>query len=423
MIYTLSNYFDFEKLHDIEYIKSKHLKKCFQPGDSSSFILKYDKSMLTKETVHTLGLFRSIIFHNNTLVGFSPPKSGYTLSYLNTMNKESTNIEDINDSINMMEEFVEGTMINVYYAGQKWNIATRSMLDGKGYYFHNNNLENSCSKKKTFRTMFLECMNYVNLEFDYLNKDYCYSFVMQHPENRIVSPITEKALYLTNVYHVYSNDYTVQSIDLSEVKQHFNTFDSLNIQYPKLFGNTKKNTVYYETRDSQKSIVCDTQTLFEIVPYTIQGFVFYIDGVRYKVRNPKYEYVRKLRGNQPKKQFHYLTLRKTGLISEYLGFYPEDSDVFSEYREQLHEFTRLLYFTYVECFIKKNIVFKDIEKYIQPYIFRLHSMYLNSLLPVGGKIRFDEVKHFVNCLHTRQQMYLINYPKRDTNTVKEVVAS
>ena len=48
--------------------------------------------------------------------------------------------------------------------------------------------------KKTFRYLFLDVMNSTNLEFDNLNKEYSYSFVIQHPENRIVSPFDEKKI-------------------------------------------------------------------------------------------------------------------------------------------------------------------------------------------------------------------------------------
>ena len=33
------------------------------------------------------------------------------------------------------------------------------------------------------------------------------------------------------------------------------------------------------------------------------------DNMRTKLRNPKYEHVRRLRGNQPKLEYHFLTLK------------------------------------------------------------------------------------------------------------------
>lgn len=395
MLYNLNNYFDFDKLNDIDYIESKHLKKYVYYEDTDTYILKYDKQYISHDNVNTLGLFRSLIFHNDTLVGFSPPKSSY-IEKNDDLYKalEYKNIEVLHEKVNTIEELVEGTMINVYYYNFNWHIATRSKIGAKVYYFHNNNTsELSTTQQKTFRTMFLECMNHIHLEFSHLNKDYCYSFVMQHPENRIVLPIKEMALYLTNVYHIYGTEYKVQTIDMNEIKQSFNLLKNIHIKYPKAYTVTDLlcNSIYY-----------------------IQGYSFYCDGNRYKIRNKNYEYVRKLRGNQPKKQFHYLTLRKTKNIKEYLKYYPEDSIVFELYREQLHAFSWFLYETYVNCFIKKQFHFNTIEKYIQPYVYQLHSTYLHSLLPNGNKINFNEVKQFVNSLDPKQQMFLINYPNHKT---------
>ena len=57
--------------------------------------------------------------------------------------------------------------------------------------------------------------------------------------------------------------------------------------------------------------------------YHIQGVVIKTDdGARYKFRNPNYEHVRHLRGNQPKLQYQYLVLRQSGKVKEYLQYYP-----------------------------------------------------------------------------------------------------
>ena len=54
--------------------------------------------------------------------------------------------------------------------------------------------------------MFLECCNHVNLEFDDLDKKFCYSFVIHHPENKIVLPIKDMALYLIECYEINYRD-------------------------------------------------------------------------------------------------------------------------------------------------------------------------------------------------------------------------
>ena len=108
----LSTYFDFSKISDEEYCKSKHLK-VRRVGDLS--IMKYDKEYLTEnmDLVDSLGMFRSVIVDNesNKVVSFAPPKS--------------YKYDDLKDNDHLVcTEYVEGTMINVF-----WNKYT----DGWGF--------------------------------------------------------------------------------------------------------------------------------------------------------------------------------------------------------------------------------------------------------------------------------------------------
>ena len=68
-----------------------------------------------------------------------------------------------------------------------------------------NENKNSFNNNNTFRYMFLQACNKVGLDFDLLNKKFSYSFVLQHPDNRIVVPFNEMKLYLINIYS-FNND-------------------------------------------------------------------------------------------------------------------------------------------------------------------------------------------------------------------------
>ena len=73
-------------------------------------------------------------------------------------------------------------MINVFWNKYTdgWELATRSNM------VESVNIIWIVQKRLD---MFLDAMNYIGLEFADLNKNYSYSFVLQHPENRIVIPI------------------------------------------------------------------------------------------------------------------------------------------------------------------------------------------------------------------------------------------
>ena len=144
-------------------------------------ILHYDKSFLTNDMVNTIGIFRSLLIDNkNKIISFSPPKS---LKY-DLFKSQNDNIKEVN-----VEEYVEGTMINLFWNNIEWEISTKNTIGGKIIFFQNED------KQLTFRNMFNEICNYVGLDYENLNKEYCYSFVMQHPKNRIVIPFFDMKLY------------------------------------------------------------------------------------------------------------------------------------------------------------------------------------------------------------------------------------
>lgn len=363
--------------------------------------VRYDKSSITKDDYLTVGLMRSVVFNNNNkqVLSYSPPKS---LSYTSEVFGDWQN-DDIK-----AEEYVDGTMINVFWdelIGESgdWQITSRSCVEANvGFYLH--------TGSKTFRTMFLEACNEVSLEFDYLKKKtddghrLCYSFVLQHPDNRIVVPYHKANLVLVKVYKINQTD---DSLTVSE-------FDNLDLSELKE-KTTIKYTVVYKTGVKLN----DVQGLIDEyasknTPYNVQGLVFnnVTKGTRAKIRNPIYEEVRRLKGNQPKIQYRYLTLRQQNKVSEYLKMFPEDSNAFSIFRKQIHNYTKGLYQNYVNCYIKKQRPLKEFPYQFRTHMFTLHRKYLDELVTEKKSINLHMVIEYVNTLHPSQQMFVINYHMR-----------
>ena len=161
---------------DSNYAKEQHLivKKV-----DDLYLIKYNKQFICPENVDTLGKFKSVITDGTTIYSIAPPKSKSYEQFICQ--------NDINDCI--IEEFVEGTMINYFYK-DGWKIATRSCI-GADCKFGGN---------KTFREMFFEAVKRQKLDLSILNTKYSYSFVLQHPENRIVIPYSTPNLVLVNVF-------------------------------------------------------------------------------------------------------------------------------------------------------------------------------------------------------------------------------
>jgi hypothetical protein len=353
-------------------------------------ILKYDKEWLARESVKTIGLLRSLIFKDDgTIVCFAPPKS---------LNTDSLKIEEGLEYIS--ETFVEGTMINVFYEAEtcSWEIATRSNIGGNTCFF----MENGFKEENTFKYMFNEVCEKVGLDLNSLNKKYVYSFVIQHPRNRIVKIIKNMSLYLVDVYHIDDNK-TIHVVPINKDLEQF--------------GLNSNNVSLVDSRPIQNDE--DLKNCIESMasmntPYDIVGIVIKNNqGERYKFRNPNYEHVRKLRGNQPKLQYQYLSLRQTGQVSEYLQYYKEHIKVFHDFRNIIHDYTNELFSNYIRCYIKKEKKLKEFPEKYKIHMFTLHhEIYLKTLMPEKGYVNKEVVINYFNGLPPAKQMFVMNYDTR-----------
>ncbi len=364
--------------------------------NASRFILKYDKSKLDSANCDTLGLFRSIITDHKNILAFSPPKS---TSY-DSFNKKNT------DVVLDYQEYVEGTMMNMYYDDTKqgWELSTRSNIGGK-YRFYD-------STKSTFRDMFLKAFTDMKLEFDNFKRGFSYSFVVQHPENRIVVPFNKAQLVLTNVYKI--NGTTVEEMGLDNKGAWIDSEAYEKLKFPRSLDKLIDMT------DNSLEKIYDIVSRGENIDYTMVGAVISnrADGSRLKIRNPTYEYVRQLRGNNAKLQFQYYYLRRYGKVKEFLNYYPEMGKELETYRKQLHNWTNELHSNYIKCYIKKERELKTFPFEFRTHMFELHQEYLGTLAGDGKYVSKKVVINYVNELPPSYLMSSVNYPLKKMNIEK-----
>jgi hypothetical protein len=247
--------------------------------DTKYDIVKYNKEFLSSDLISTYGLLRSVILASSQIVGFAPPKS---ISGEDFMTKYPTITATL-----VAQDFIEGTMINVFFDSVNycWRISTRNTVDAEVSFYKFSN--------KTFNQMFNEACLINNLNIQSLNPKYCYSFVLQHPENRIVVPFKTAQLFLVAVYEICQTEDSalVKEIDINELMRE----QVWTVRIPE----TYEFTTYTELINKFAS---------PNTPYDILGIVVknVETGERTKFRNPIYEEVRQLRGNQPKLQYQYL---------------------------------------------------------------------------------------------------------------------
>ena len=416
--YNMSTYFETPDDKEIACRDLNIVTRQSRYNDREYTVLRYNKENLgkTREEIETTGQYRSVIIENNKIRCFAPPKS-LDSNIFNTL---------LSNNQCYAEEFIEGTMINVFHddtlpssplLGQ-WEIATRSCVGGESRFYTSPD-----KPGKTFREMFLETMTYI-LGHDEIysaldkldmivksrscqeNDRYCYSFVLQHPENRIVTPFAEPAIYLVGVYAINDNSKTINKVVSNDGDVLIYPDDNIFCLVPKVYPNRiAEEEEYEQLKHSWAS---------EDTNYTIPGVMLYDreSGLRSKIRNPVYENVRKLRGNQPKLQYRFLSLRqdKEYDVNEYLQYYPEDTEYFDEYRKQVYSFNTQLHQQYMSCKVRKEKDIKELPYQFRNHVYSLHGLYLDELRMKGEFVNRKVVEKYVNNLPAARLMYSINYP-------------
>ena len=273
-------------------------------------------------------------------------------------------IDNYNESENIYQPLIDGTMINMFYHNNEWMISTRSNIGAK----------NKWDGKTSFLKMFLD----VNGDewFNELNKNYCYSFILHHKNNRNISPIENNFIFLVENYEIIDGEIKMKQLD-----------NISNIE----------NIV-----DLSKEMLCgyQTETFFSIKGFTIKN-----SNRRLNWINPNFEYVKQLKMNHNDKFLNYISLRQKRLLKEYLKYFPEDNYLFEKYREEFNNVKNTLYQRYVSRYIKKEITNKEIEYSLKPLIYELHGYYLHT----NEKINIKIVSDYLHNLDGKKIMFIKKY--------------
>lgn len=373
MLSCLNNVESFEESKNI--LKNLNLV-VKEYSDLGLYLVKYNKNnkdiVFNEDIMKCRGL---ILDYKNNIVCAPPFKSIDPSSLLSLSEEEQNKI--------IYEDFIDGTMINIFYYNG-WHISTRSCLGANCRWY----------SKKNFSELFEDCKDF---DIENLNSEYCYNFVLKHPDNRIVTSYDISSLVLVGAYKIQNN--VINFLELNNVQLELKE-KNINIDIPKNYT--------FNSLTEAFNYVCT-------LPYDNQGLVLKYNNYRSKFINPHYNYVRTLRGNNNNPKYLFFELRKSNLTNEFLNYYPEYQEQFDTYLQELYSMTQNLFNFYQEYRVKKNIEYDDIDYEYRPLVYKLHGIYLNSKVPIS----FAKVKHFVNNMDTPQLLFTLNYKKNNEESNTE----
>lgn len=360
-------------------LQSELSLRIVDPKDSPYAIVRYVKDQ-TKFTDPLANLCRSVIVEKATcrVVSLAPIRSL----------KESDELLQAESAVWRTESFLDGTMINVFYtpSTQSIVVATRSRVG-------------ACSSfdgKLSFDVQFNNALAAGNIDLAAIFQAFRPSssdtsvfatFVLAHPDNRIVTPVPAAALSLVQM------GYTDVSGVVNVVE------DPNSWLLPSQFNSLLVKTWDLGSARTIQDITTWVQTTAKDLGFGWQGIVIKTgSGIRMRFRSDLYQAVRKLRGNENTLEERFARLRSTRTLQQYLTFYGEDANKFYEFEGVLRRKTRELLNLYISTFISKKQAYHELSWPFKYHVSVLHNMYKNTLKAKKLIVNQDVVIKYVNSL-------------------------
>ena len=373
----LNNITDFEKTKEILLKKNLIIK---ENENNNLFLVKYNKEKCDMNDSDVMKC-RGLVLEKNTnkRVCVPPPHS---------VNVNEFNKIELKDTI--YEEFVDGTMINIFKYNDELFISTRSCIGAFCKFY----------SRKTFNMLFNETID-IN-KFNIIDNNLNLTVILQHPENVIVTKYETPSIKLVYGVFINNDNNSLTYPDIVELQQSLKE-KGLELEIPYRLEFSHVNYIY--------------ETLSEM-NHNHQGIILKNKDknvyMRSKIRNEKYNYVRNLKGNSINKKFLYLQLRQNRNLDEYLKYFSEDENVFEIYRLELYDTTNKLFNFYQDYYVRRNenkerlINFKDIDFEYRPLCIELHNNYKQTKKITDKK----QTINYINKLPIAKLLFVINYKYR-----------
>ena len=296
------------------------------------------------------------------------------------------------------EDFVDGFMMNAWVGSDGvLHVATRTQVGGANKFYSD----------KTFGQLFEECvaasplreMAVLGKELNALRESQgansaFASFVMQHPEHRVVARVQTPGL---NVIHVGTVDGT-GVVEISERATNWpQAFARLQVpSYPlRLFRTEQEVQDLLRRTGVQRG-------------WRWQGLVFKDGhGGRWRLRTPTYALLRELRGSEATDIDRFFRLRAEKNVMEYLKHYSEDRTKFWEFEKTLRARTTDVLAAYVDVHKAHAVKFKELPVALQPAVFMLHVLWRDKLREKGFSVRLQNAIDVVNRLRDFEKRRLM----------------
>lgn len=360
-------------------------------------------------------------------------------------------------------EALEGTMITFFFNSEigEWDICTRNGVGGNYSYLQQvkpiyseqgwgdyNNLPNLSKTflQKTLDVFRLDLFVREQKSPDQtkdlsdvealktLSPDYCYTCILQHPDNHIVYEIGRfnDRLYLVSIYKIeQAESVTIEVKETTEITDPEVWESAGKIFYAKCQTVDKVDTTDALLSSKPFNHVSDQEPLPSITsqalnhPYSAFRPPSWIlvnkaTGQRTEVPNAHYQRAKELRNMQPNLRYMWLQVSRKGDLIRYLSAFPQYRTWFERFQLEYDRFVSQVYNAYVSFYILKHRDGAIPKKYFVHAAKIHHYMYLPSVAS-GQKrnIRLTAVFDYFDKFTASQMFYFLTKPETDEIVTNE----
>ncbi len=325
-------------------------------------LIHYDKET-TDMTVGHVGQFRSVVWDANT----NKPMCAGPVRGLSAEQAVADGVDPAAEGV-VVEDFVDGVMINLFHNGRDWEVATRTQLGAEHHFYGT----------RSFRELFWETFAAAGLTKETLNTAISYSWVLQHPEERIV----------------VAPEYGIARLFLVETTGEAEA-EALAKFRPKRYTDLK----------SLQDLTERVEAWGKRFGAKWQGLVVKTaDGKRYKFRTAEYNAAHHLRGNQAKRPYTWLERWGEGRLSEYLRLYPEERSDAEATVEAFKTCTQELFDLYQKVYRRRELPLGQAPQKYRKLLWDCHAANAGAYFP--------NTRKFMNEQDVARKLWLVNYARR-----------
>jgi hypothetical protein len=282
----------------------------------------------------------------------------------------------------LVEDFLDGVMLNMFWDNgtQQWRLASRSQLDAGNTFY----------SRRSFLSLFTEAVLANRLNLSELDKNYNYSWVLQHPHERVVVEIP----------------YGIPKIRLVSMAQFSGTNhrvlfapeDALPPAFTPLLP--KRHTLLTFSDVQERVTAWGKQFGPKFKGLMVKG----PDGRRWAFTTKEYEAALALRGNNAKLPFVWLERWSEKKLNQYLALYPEEAHAATTVIDGFKACTQEAYDLYHKIYRERAYPLGQAPQKYRKLLWDIHAARAGAY--------FANLQEFMNKQDTARKLWLVNYEAR-----------